>query len=59
MSPEMQNIASFLIPAYIAFWLITFVYIFSIRGRQRNLERDLDALKKVLERRQSAGHEGD
>ena len=50
MSPEMQNIASFLIPAYVAFWVITFVYVFSIRGRQRNLERDLDALKKVIEK---------
>jgi len=52
MSPEMQNIATFLVPAYIAFWLITFVYVFSIRGRQRNLEKDLDALKKVVEKRQ-------
>jgi len=53
MSPEMQNIASFLIPAYVVFWLITFVYVFTIRGRQRNLERDLDALKKVIEKRQN------
>jgi CcmD family protein len=52
MSPEMQNIASFLIPAYIIFWLFTFVYVFSIRSRQRNLERDLDALKKVVEKKQ-------
>jgi len=58
MSPEMQNITSFLIPAYIAFWLITFVYIFTIRGRQRNLERDLDALKKVIEKRQGGDQTG-
>ncbi|HLF25618.1 MAG TPA: CcmD family protein [Anaerolineae bacterium] len=53
MSPEMQNIVSYLIPAYIFFWLITFVYVFSIRSRQRNLEKDLDALKRVVEKRQA------
>jgi len=52
MSPDMQNIASFLIPAYVIFWLVTFAYVFSIRSRQRNLERDLDALKKVVEKKQ-------
>jgi len=52
MSPEMSDIASFLIPAYIIFWLLTFLYVFSIRSRQRNLERDLDALKKVVEKKQ-------
>ena len=55
MSPEMQNIVGFLIPAYIIFWLIVFVYVFSLRSRQRNLERDLDALKRILEKRQSGG----
>jgi len=53
MSPEMQSVVSFLIPAYVIFWLITFVYVFSIRSRQRNLERDVDALKQVLEKRAS------
>lgn len=52
MSPEMQNIAAFLIPAYIIFWLITFVYVFSLRSRQRNLEKDLEALQKIVEKRQ-------
>jgi CcmD family protein len=55
MSLEMQNIVSYLIPAYVIFWLITFVYVFSIRGRQRNLERDLDALKKIVERKKGGG----
>ncbi len=53
MSPEMQSIVSFLIPAYVAFWLITFLYVFSIRSRQRNLEKDLDALKKIVDKKQS------
>jgi CcmD family protein len=58
MSPEMQDIASFLIPAYAAFWLITFLYVFSIRSRQRNLEKDLEALKKVIEKRQGGDQAG-
>jgi CcmD family protein len=51
MSPEMQSIAAYLIPAYVLFWLVTFVYIFSIRNRQRNLEKDLDALKRIVEKK--------
>jgi len=52
MSAEMQNIVGFLIPAYAIFWLIVFVYVFSLRSRQRNLEKDLDALKRIIEKRQ-------
>ncbi len=55
MSPEMQNIVSFLIPAYVGFWLITFLYVLSIRSRQRNLEKDVEALKKMAEKKQSVG----
>jgi len=58
MSTDMQNIVAFLIPAYIAFWLITFVYVFTIRSRQRNLEKDLEALKKVLEKKQGGDQGG-
>jgi CcmD family protein len=49
----MQDIVSFLIPAYIVFWLITFLYVLSIRSRQRNLEKDVEALKKIAEKTQS------
>ena len=55
MSPEMQNIVSFLIPAYVVFWLITFLYVFSIRSRQRNLEKDVEVLKKMAEKKQGIG----
>ena len=55
MSSEVQNIISFLIPAYVVFWLITFLYVFSIRSRQRNLERDVEALKKMAEKKQGLG----
>jgi len=54
MSPEMQNIVSFLIPAYVGLWLITFLYVFSIRSRQRNLEKDVEALKSMAGRKQSS-----
>lgn len=52
MSPEMTNIASYLIPAYIAFWLITFLYIFSIRSRQKNVEKDIETLRLLVEKKQ-------
>ncbi len=58
MSPEMQNIVSFLIPAYLAIWLITFLYVFSIRSRQRNLEKDLQALKEVMDKKQGGDRAG-
>ena len=58
ISPEMQSIVTFLIPAYIALWLITFLYVFSIRSRQRNLEKDLEALKKVMDKKQGSDQAG-
>jgi CcmD family protein len=51
MSPEMSNIVSFLIPAYAVFWLITFLYVFTIRSRQKNLEKDLDTLRLLVEKK--------
>ncbi len=53
MSPEMSNIVSFLIPAYIVFWLITFLYVFSIRSRQKNLEKDVETLRMLVEKKKS------
>ena len=56
MSPEMQNIVSFLIPAYIFFWLLTFLYVFSVRSRQKNLEKDIETLRMLVEKkREGAG----
>jgi CcmD family protein len=51
MSPEMQNIVSYLIPAYVIFWLVTFLYVFSIRSRQKNLEKDVEVLKLLAEKK--------
>jgi CcmD family protein len=55
MSPEMQNIVSFLIPAYIFFWLLTFLYVFSVRSRQKNLEKDIETLRLLVEKKKDGG----
>ncbi len=51
MSPEMQNIVFFLIPAYAIFWLVTFLYVFSVRSRQKNLEKDIETLRLLVEKK--------
>ena len=54
MSPEMSNIVSFLITAYVVFWLVTFGYVFSIRSRQKNLEKDIETLRMLVEKKKSS-----
>ena len=39
---------SYLVAAYAVFWGLTFVYVFSIANRQRNLAREIEAVKKAL-----------
>jgi len=39
---------SYLVAAYAVFWGLTFVYVFSIANRQKNLAREIEALKKAL-----------
>ncbi len=53
MSPDMQNIIAFLIPAYMIFWLITFLYVFSVRARQKNLEKDIETLRMLVEKKKN------
>ena len=55
MSPDMQNIVYFLIPAYMIFWLITFLYVFSVRARHKNLEKDIETLRLLAEKKKNAG----
>ena len=55
MSPEMSNIVSYLIPAYAIFWLVTFAYVFTIRSRQKNLEKDIETLRLLVEKKQKSG----
>jgi CcmD family protein len=38
----------YLAAAYAVFWGLTFVYVFSIANRQRNLTREIEALKRAL-----------
>ena len=57
MSPEMQNIVSFLIPAYAIFWLFTFLYVFSVRSRQKNLEKDIETLRLLVEKKKEGGNQ--
>jgi hypothetical protein len=40
--------SGYLVVAYAVFWGLTFVLVFSIRVRQRRLERDLAALAAML-----------
>jgi CcmD family protein len=57
MSPEMQNIVSFLIPAYAVFWLMTFLYVFSVRSRQKNLEKDIETLRMLVEKKKETSRQ--
>ena len=38
----------YLFAAYAVFWGFTFVYVFSIGNRQRNLAREIETLKRAL-----------
>jgi CcmD family protein len=40
---------AFMIAAYVVFWLVTFVFVFSIFSRQRSLQRDLELMEQLLE----------
>ena len=39
----------YLFVAYSVFWALTFVFVFSISSKQKSLEREIEALKKLLE----------
>ena len=38
----------YLAAAYAVFWGLTFVYVFSIANRQRNLVREIETLKRAI-----------
>lgn len=46
---------AFMIAAYAVFWIITFVFVFSIYSRQRSLRRDLEMMEQLLESREQPG----
>jgi CcmD family protein len=39
----------YLAAGYAVFWLVTFVFVYSIVGRQRNLEKEVQVLEQLLQ----------
>ncbi len=39
---------SYFFAAYLAIWLVLFAYVFSLSNRQRQLRRELEALKEAM-----------
>ena len=44
--------AIFLVAAYGIFWLGTFIYVLTMLARQRNLEKDVEALEVLVKKEQ-------
>jgi CcmD family protein len=44
-----------MIAAYAVFWILTFVFIFSIFSRQRSLQRELEVIEQLLESQEDRG----
>jgi CcmD family protein len=39
---------NYLISAYVAFWIILFVYLFTLASRQNNLKKEVEQMLKQL-----------
>ena len=46
---------TFMIAAYVVFWLVTFLFVFSIYGRQRSLRREVELMEQLLESQEEQG----
>ena len=44
----------FMIAAYAVFWILTFVFVYSIFSRQRSLRRELEMMEQLLESQQKS-----
>ena len=44
---------SYLLAAYSVVWILLFAYITNIASKQRRLDRDLETIKKLLERKKA------
>jgi CcmD family protein len=44
----MDNLV-YLFAAYAVFWVVTFVFVFSMSRRQKRLQREIEALRRALE----------
>jgi CcmD family protein len=40
---------TYMIAAYAVFWILTFVFVYSIFSRQRSLRRELEVMEQLLE----------
>jgi CcmD family protein len=43
-----------MIAAYAVFWILTFVFVYSIFSRQRSLRRELEMMEQLLESQQKS-----
>lgn len=60
MPAETPNTLTYLVAGYVVFWLVTFVFVISLVARTRNLEKDVEVLRSLLEEEQkdeAAGRE--
>lgn len=46
---------NYLFAAYVVFWAVTFIFVFSLTRRQRSLEQEIEVLKRALEDRTEKG----
>jgi CcmD family protein len=46
---------TYLAAAYAVFWFLTFVLVFSMFQRQRSLSRQVEDLRRALEKREKKG----
>jgi uncharacterized membrane protein YciS (DUF1049 family) len=53
MLTETPNTLVYLVAGYIVFWLVTFVFVISLVTRTRNLEKDIEVLKTLMEEEQT------
>jgi CcmD family protein len=42
---------NYLVAAYTAIWFLFFIYLFTLKSRQRDLEKTVEALQKQTEKR--------
>lgn len=40
----------YLFSAYAVFWALTFIFVFTIASRQKRLQKEIEALKKALDK---------
>jgi CcmD family protein len=50
---------TYLVIAYVIFWAIIFVLVFSVFARQKAAERELDTLKIIIEQETDRSSDGE